>query len=482
MDLPLLHDPAVPTTWKASGSAGVWPEPRSSAGSSWRWRWSSSTSLPAPAVGPDRALRPRLRRRRHLRHAQGAARSLPGADGQRRPADGHRGDRRRHRRPLGRGRHPARALLDLQRAGAPRAGADPARGARADGAHARRSPPSCAMAQERVVPVEELRLGDVVLIRPGERVAVDGTRAGRRDGHRPGGDHRRIDPGQQGRRRSGLRRHDQRLRRAPGAGRPPASGEHAGEDRPVRRAGAGGEERHPALHRPLRGALRRRRHRLLDAGRPRRRRCVFGAGLGAVDLPRHHPAGGRLALRAGDLHPGLDPLRPRQRRPQRHPLQRKRLPGRHRRDAHHRLRQDRHADRRPTGADRRRLAGQRLERGARAARWRRSAEQLSEHHLAQAIVRGAGERGLPLAEADGLPRRSRARGSSPRSTATRCWSATRCSSPSSASPCRRRPSPWPTACATTARPRSSPATAQAVRGVLAVADTVRPSAGRWSRR
>ena len=29
--------------------------------------------------------------------------------------------------------------------------------------------------QERVIPVEELRLGDVVLVRPGERVAVDGS-------------------------------------------------------------------------------------------------------------------------------------------------------------------------------------------------------------------------------------------------------------------------------------------------------------------
>src|SRR5215207_2913683 len=81
--------------------------------------------------------------------------------------------------------------------------------------------------QERVVPVEELRLGEVVLVRPGERVAVDGcVLVGETGG---------VDPGRQTGRRHLLRRDDQQSRGHPGASRPSAPREHAGEDRPVRR-------------------------------------------------------------------------------------------------------------------------------------------------------------------------------------------------------------------------------------------------------
>ena len=76
-----------------------------------------------------------------------------------------------------------------------------------------------------------------------------------------------VDPGQQESRRFLLRGDHQHLRRHPGAGQPPAPREHAGEDRPVRRAGASGKERDAALHRPFRGVVRGRRDRVLDACR-----------------------------------------------------------------------------------------------------------------------------------------------------------------------------------------------------------------------
>ena len=85
----------------------------------------------------------------------------------------------------------------------------PQRGAGADGARAGggdRAP----RRPGTVVPHRGAAVGRLVLVRPGERVAVDGVVLGRRDRHRPVGDHRRVDPGRQAGRRYRLRGDDQR--------------------------------------------------------------------------------------------------------------------------------------------------------------------------------------------------------------------------------------------------------------------------------
>ena len=167
------HSPAAPATWKASGSAGAWPEPRSSAGSSWRSRWSSSISRPPPASIPIAffvlayvaggtfatitALRDLFLERTvsvdflMITAAIGAAivghweegAILLGLFSTSNALEHH---------ALGRTQRAVRALMEL-------------------------SPEVATVlrdGQERVVPIEELRLGEVVLVRPGERVAVDG--------------------------------------------------------------------------------------------------------------------------------------------------------------------------------------------------------------------------------------------------------------------------------------------------------------------
>ena len=74
----------------------------------------------------------------------------------------------------------------------------------------------------------------------------------------PGADHRRVAAGREGRRRRGVRRHHQRPRRADGGGDAPPRRHHAGADRPPGRGGAGQARAAAAVHRSLRGVVRRR--------------------------------------------------------------------------------------------------------------------------------------------------------------------------------------------------------------------------------
>jgi Cu+-exporting ATPase len=127
---------------------------------------------------------------------------------------------------------------------------------------------------EADIPVEEVVAGDIVAVRPGEKVPCR-----RRGGERPvvGGrvhGHRRADPGHQAAGRRGDRGHHQRDRRLPAPGHQGGQRHDAGPDRPPGPAGAGLEGADPApgrcrrrllraggdlhLHRHLRGLVRAR--------------------------------------------------------------------------------------------------------------------------------------------------------------------------------------------------------------------------------
>ena len=55
-----------------------------------------------------------------------------------------------------------------------------------------------------------------IVVRPGEKIPLDGRVARRREPRQPGAGHRRVAAGREGARRRGVRRHDQRPRRARG--------------------------------------------------------------------------------------------------------------------------------------------------------------------------------------------------------------------------------------------------------------------------
>ena len=114
-----------------------------------------------------------------------------------------------------------------------------------------RTPRSWRAARSALVPVAELVPGQVVRVRPGDRIPVDGVVVG---GLVPGGRvhaHRRAAPGGQARRRGGLRGHAQRLRLARHPGDPPRRRHRAGARDPP---GGGGAAR---PRRPRRAGSRR---------------------------------------------------------------------------------------------------------------------------------------------------------------------------------------------------------------------------------
>ena len=135
--------------------------------------------------------------------------------------------------------------------------------------------------EERRVPVEELRVGDLFVVRPGEKIATDGVdRVGQLLRRHVAPDRR--EHSRRGRtRRRGDRRDRQRLRPAR---RPRDAGRrrHGGRaDRPARDAGAGGQGPGAAARRPGLGRLRpdRDRDRARDARLLARRGLRSGVRL-----------------------------------------------------------------------------------------------------------------------------------------------------------------------------------------------------------
>ncbi len=206
--------------------------------------------------------------------------------------------------------------------------------------------------RERRVPVEELRVGDRFLVRPGERIATDGVvEAGSSAVERVAAD-RRERAGRGRARRRGRRRDHQR-------GRPPGGARDARRRRhrplPDRPAGARGAVGHGAGAAP--GGPRLRRLRAGGAGA----RCRDPGGLAGGRRRRGgglHGRGGRadhrLPLRPRAGHAGRAAGRHRPRRPARHPDPRARGAGVDAPRRHRRARQDGHRDGRRDGPGRRR--------------------------------------------------------------------------------------------------------------------------------
>ena len=286
-----------------------------------------------------------------------------------------RGGRRR-RVLRGRGRdHDADPARPLPR------GSGPASVERCDprvcSSSAPRRPGYCATAPRSRCPIAEVAVGDLFVVRPGEKIATDGVvveGASAIDQSMLTGEPVPVDvvPGDDGRRRD--RQHVRTARRARDTGR---RGDRARPDRAARRGGAVGEGPDPAARRPCVRRLRPDRDRALagDARRLARRRrrrdgCVLGRGCRADH---------RLPVRARPRDADRADGRHRPRRSARHPDQGAGGAGADAPDHDGRARQDRHRHRGPDGAGRRPpLDGAGRERGASARRRGRGGVRASD--------------------------------------------------------------------------------------------------------
>ena len=203
---------------------------------------------------------------------------------------------------------------------------------------------------ERDIPTAELRTGDLLVIRPGERIAADGI----------------VREGTGSADESLLTGESLPVPKEPG--RPVTGGALNGEALLVAEVTAAGAESQLArIVRLVEDAQADKPpvQRLVDRGQ--RRLCARGARHRPAHLPRlvgrrrrghrrrrqrRRRAGHRLPLRPRPRHPGRHHRRHRRRRPPRHPHPRRRRPGTVPHDPHRRVRQNRHPDGGPAPARR----------------------------------------------------------------------------------------------------------------------------------
>ncbi len=209
--------------------------------------------------------------------------------------------------------------------------------------------------REQTVPAAELAAGDVIVVRPGERLPVDGVVAQRHRGRRRGRRHRRADAGHEGPGRRPLRRVDHRGRHADGPHDQRRGRQHDRQDRPPRRRG-------PGLARSradARGSLRREVHagRRRPGGGGRLHPAAAGRLLRHLVLPGPGAAHHLVSLRARDLDAREHPRGAGERDAARHPGEGGRLPRAGRRHACDGVRQDRDADGGSPHRERHRPAG-----------------------------------------------------------------------------------------------------------------------------
>ena len=222
---------------------------------------------------------------------------------------------------------------------------------------------------EELVPVDRVPIGTVMIVRPGEKIPLDGeVVAGRSDVNQAPitGESLPVDKGA-GRR--GVRRHHQRPRRARSRGDAAAARHDA--------------RAHHSPRRDRAGAARARRSSSSIASRAGTRPAVIALAVARRDgaaaarrrvrdlvLSRAGAAGRVVPVRARDLDAGVDRVGAGRRRPARRAGEGRRSPRAARGGSRDRVRQDRNADARHAAGDGVRARGRR-HRGRAACRGRR---------------------------------------------------------------------------------------------------------------
>ena len=250
--------------------------------------------------------------------------------------------------------------------------------------------------READLPIAEVRVGDLVRVRPGERVAVDGVvvdGASAVDESMLTGESMPVDKAV-GDRAIGatLNTSGSFVLRAERVG----FRDHPGADRPAGPAGAGLEGADPAGRRPGHRTLRPARVLVL---RPRPSPVAAVRSGAPPGVGAHRGGGGadhRLSVRHGPGHADGDHGRDRQGSRGRHPDPGRRRPGAGSARQHRGARQDRHHHLAAPPSVVALRATPRASPRPTCFRYAAGAERGSEHPLAEAIVRLAVERGAEV--------------------------------------------------------------------------------------